>query len=135
MPYCDITDVVARNPVRGAFTASTKPTASQVGLFIDDAAGIVDSVLVQAGYSTPVVVSQAATSVRFTLRNANAVGAWYFTEWAAPNSDRRSEAEDMWESAKKMLLKVELDLPKNAATELPRQGSIATPYFSRDMCL
>lgn len=134
MAYATLIHVEAKNPQRGVFTPNTKPNASQVAGFIDEAAGIIDTILTYANYDTPVDLTTAATSAKLVLRNANAVGAAYMAEWAAPVSDRRKEYEDMWESAQRMLRTMTLDLPRNASESLPRMpDSATTPFFSRDM--
>lgn len=135
MAYCDITNVQARNPVRGVYSNTTKPTASQVQGFINECAGIIDTTLAEANYSTPIPTT-APSSVLLTLEYANSVGGAYMAEWAAPVSDRRKEYEDMWESALKMLSTVEFaGLARDTDTSLPR-GSVASPaFFSREMIL
>lgn len=136
MAYCDITKVEARNPIRAAFSATSKPSASQVHVFIEECAGIIDTVLAEANYATPIPTA-APSSVLLTLEYANSVGGAYMAEWAAPVSDRRKEYEDMWESALKMLGSVEFaGLERDSSTSLPRQGPIASPpFFTRTMCL
>lgn len=135
MAYCDITKVQARNPIRDLYSQTTKPSASQVYVFINECAGIIDTVLAEANYATPISTT-AASSVLATLEYVNAVGAAYMVEWAAPVSDRRKEYEDMWESALKMLETVEFaGLARDSDTSRPR-GSIASPpFFTRDMVI
>lgn len=140
MGYATISHVSARNPER-TIGASSKPTASEVVGFIEDAAAIIDSILHAAGYVLPVVPPASggiASSAWRVLEQANAVGAWYFTEWAAQASDKRSEAEDMWASMQKLLKTTQLNIPTDPAESRPRGpgvDSVPTPFFTRDMCL
>lgn len=134
MAYATTSHVTARNPER-VFGATSKPTTTQVSGFLDEAAAIIDSILIEAGYSLPVSTpaSGGASSAWITLQNANAVGAWYMTEWAAQVSDKRGEAEDMWQSAQKMLRTIQLEIPKDPGESLPRGNtSCPTPFFTRD---
>lgn len=134
MAYATTSHVTARNPER-TFSVTSKPSTTQVGGFLDEAAAIIDSILIDAGYSLPVSppASGGASSAWVTLQNANAVGAWYMTEWAAQTSDKRSESEDMWQSAQKMLRTMQLDIPKDAGESLPRgPTTTATPFFTID---
>lgn len=135
MAYATLAHVELRNPVRGAYTASSRPTADAVVTFLHEAAGMVDQVLTSAGYALP-VATDAASSALLVLQNANAVGAWYMAEWAAPASDKREESEDMWQTALKMLGRTELVLARDDAQSNPRSGfSCATAFFTRDMTL
>lgn len=122
MAYATIADLIAYNPAR-QFTQNTKPTGSQVSEFIAWAAGMIDTKLRTAGYDTP-VATNAASSVLLLLKDTNALGALYRSEWAAEQSDKRKEAEDMWMSALKMLSMSDLDLAKNTSESNPR-GSVA----------
>lgn len=136
MAYCGIEAVEARNPVRGQYTRSTKPNASQVVRFINEIAGEIDMALINAGYAVPVATVGLASSVAVFLESANAAGAAYKVEWAAPTSDRRGEYEDMYQSALKMIGRGELPgLGKDAAASNPRGAPIATSLFQRDMDL
>lgn len=136
MAYATIMHVTARAPQR-VFSATSKPTATQVVQFIDECGGIIDAVLLQAGYEVPTSLANVATHTQLLLQNANAAGAAYHTEVAAPTSDsRRKEYEDMWGTALKMLRTMQLDLPKDASESNARQGAIASPpFFTRDMDL
>lgn len=135
MAYADIEDVQARNPVRRPYTASSAPNIDQVNKFIDEAAGEIDQALTKAGYAAPISTT-APSSVLLTLRKANAVGGAYYAEWAAPNSDRREELEDMWQTALKMLASSELAMPKDYQQSRARSAPVASPpFFTRDMVL
>lgn len=134
MAYATLFHVEGKNPVRGKFSPNSKPTATQVLGFLDEAGGIMDTVLRQANYTVPFDFSSIATSTQFVLQNANAVGAAYMAEWAAPVSDRRKEFEDMWESAQRMLKTMDLDIPRTPGESQPRGNKNATPpFFTRDM--
>lgn len=133
MAYATVFHVEARNPGRGQFTASTEPTATQVIGYLGWAESMMDLVLNKAGYDVP--VTGAPTTTQVLLEDVCAAGAWYRAEWAARASDRRKEAEDMWESALSMLKTAELPgVDKDAAQSLPRGSSNATPpFFTRTM--
>lgn len=136
MAYATLMHVEAHNPQRGPYTPATKPSATQVTQFLQESAGVIDMILSKSGYDTP--VTGAPTSTQLVLQDANAVGAWYKAEWAAPASDRRKEAEDMWQSAQSMLKTARLPgLDRNESLSLPR-GAVSNaspPYFTRDMVL
>lgn len=137
MPYATIADVSAFNPERG-ITASTVPNASQVAGYLRDTAAIIDSVLLEKGYQLPVDSPNVggASSAWLALQQANAAGGFYRTEWAAQASDKRGEAEDMWQTALKMLRTSQLDIPIDQGESLPRGATGASPpFFTRDMVL
>ena len=138
MAYASITHVQNHIPAR-TFTSTSKPTATGVAQFLDEAAGCMDSALTAAGYSVPVPMgtTSVASSVQAELQKINAVGACYMVEAAAPvSSGRREEFQQMWESALKMLEKGELPgLAKDSGSSSPRTNAVATPFFTRDMIL
>jgi hypothetical protein len=143
MAYASTTHVEALNLGRQSL-ASVRPgeaTAGQVAEWLEETAGILDGLLREKGYVTPVPTT-APTSVLKTLEGFNAIGAAFYVERAAKKSDRLKEAQKMWESAQKMIGDgvVELDLPIDAEETRPRGGfgrvtTAATPYFTRDMVL
>lgn len=136
-PYASTTHVEALNQGRTAYTATSTPNATQVSEWLNQTAGVIDGLLRQRGYITPVSPT-AATSALKTLESFNAAGAWYHVESSAKtrNKDQFEEAKAMWKSAQKMLRDglIELELPLDAEESMPRGGfSSATPYFTRDM--
>jgi phage gp36-like protein len=139
MAYATIADVTALNRER-TIGASTIPNTTDVAQFLEDCAGQIDSVLLGAGYQLPVDAPNVggASSAWAVLKSANAAGGHYRTEWAAQASDKRTEAEDMWQSALKMLKATQLDIPTNDAESLPRgptADTVGTPFFYRDQIM
>lgn len=139
--YASTIHVEALNQGRPPFVAGTsvqgQATKEQVTGWLEETAGILDGLLRQKGYVTPVPTA-AATSALRTLENFNAVGAWYHVENSAKQANRLKEAKEMWEWARKMLSDglLELDLPIDAEETRPRGGfGSATPYFTRNMVL
>lgn len=139
MAYATISHVSANNSER-IFGASTIPRTDQVVEFLDECAAVIDSILLEKGYLTPVMspASGGASSAWLLLQQTNAAGGWYRAEWAAQASDKRSEAEDMWQTALKLLRTTQLDIPVDASESLPRgpsANSAPTPFFYRDQIL
>lgn len=140
MSYATLAHVQAQNSGRPTFTSSTKPSASQVILFLHEAAGMMDAALVRNGYGVPVfalgsIPVDVPTVSQMYLQTANAVGAAYMVEASAQTSDRRERFEQMWQSMLKALETKEVPgLGKDAAQSMPRYAPHgASPYFSRDM--
>ena len=78
MSYCTLTNVQALNPTR-TYGAATTPTTTQVGTFITQVAGEIDTVLQGRGLTTP--LTTPAEFVTF-LTQLNAVGAAALAERA-----------------------------------------------------
>jgi hypothetical protein len=136
MAYASITHVQAHNAGRGAYTSSTKPTASQVVQFIDEAAGEIDIALAAGGYNVP-LPSSVPSSVAAYLQKTNAYGALCFIESSAQVSHNRDDYCSMFKQALKMFERGRLPgLEKDSDVGLPRGDATATPpYFTRDMQL
>lgn len=141
--YADVGDVERLNKGRPPFPATSTRGESTIGDvegFLSQIAGVLDGLLREKGYVTPVPTT-APTSVLVTLENFNALGAAYYVERAAKTRDKAQyeDAKSMWESAQKMLANgvVELDLPVDSEVRRPRGGfaSTPTPFFTRDMTL
>lgn len=137
MAYCDINHVQAHNAGRGVYTSSTKPTASQVGQFINEAASEIDMALVDGGYALPVPAS--ASSAQVYLQKINAMGALCSVEASAQISHNEDSFCSTFKSALKQIAKgAKLPgLEKSGDTSLPRESlSVASPpFFTRDMQL
>lgn len=71
MAYCAIADVRALNPQR-TYSATSKPSTTQVEGHIDDIAGQIDTVLKGRGLTTPVTTPAAFVTY---LEQVNAYGA------------------------------------------------------------
>ena len=78
MSYCTTTNVQALNPKR-TYNASSTPTLAQVGEYVTQIAGEIDTVLQGRGLTTPVLTP--AEFVTF-LKQLNAVGAAAIAERA-----------------------------------------------------
>lgn len=78
MSYCTTTDIQALNPTR-TYSATSKPTLTQVQTYIDQIAGEIDSILKGRGLATPITIP--AEFVTF-LKQLNAVGAAALAERA-----------------------------------------------------
>jgi len=78
MSYCTIADVQTLNPTR-TYSATSKPTLTQVGEYITQIAGEVDTVLQGRGLGVP--IETPAVFVTF-LKQLNAVGAAAMAERA-----------------------------------------------------
>jgi hypothetical protein len=130
--YATVSHVEAYCPARAPFSSSTKPTASQVAIFIEDATIEVEDHLLKAGYPVP-VPSTATYAFRF-MQGAVAKGAAYFVEETAPTSNKRDTAHAMYQSALKMIDDGELvGLDKETDQAFPRYGfDVATPAFRAD---
>lgn len=136
MAYASIPHVEAKNTARGTFTSNTKPNASQVAQFIDQAAAMMEGAFAQGGYVVPFDVSSCPSYVQTELQNINAYGAAYYVECAAQTSQRREEFEEIWRNALKMMKAGEfVGLDKDTSESVPRSAGTATPIFAMDMIL
>lgn len=134
MAYCDITHVEARNVGRAPYSASTRPTASQVSIFIAQAAAEMDTALTEGGYSVP-IATDVASMVTLRLQQINALGANYFIEQSAQVSHHLEDWEQQWEKALAMMRCGEFaPLLQDSDTSLPRYApACGSPMFSIDM--
>lgn len=133
MAYASLPDVGALAAKR-VFGATSIPSASQVGVFLDFAAAEIDGILSADGYALPVPVTASITLVY--LRRMNAIGAYNRVEHAAQVSTDAAAAQKMWDDAKTELKSggVSLyDLPRLGGENFARSQSAATPFFTRDM--
>lgn len=137
MAYCNITHVEARNVGRGPYSTTTKPTASQVSLYICDAAADIDFALSQGGYNAPIGTVGTPTATWNALRSINSLGASFYIENAAQTSDRRDGMAKAWEAALEMLRSTRLPgMEKESDLSLPRyKPSCGSPLLSIDMSL
>lgn len=129
--YASTIDVAAIDSARATYSATSKPSASQVHRIIGMIEGEVNAILRHQGYALPIPTT-ATYSLDF-LRAVTAKGAMALIEQSAVTSDRRGDARAMWQEAKSMLKSTELDAPKDPDSSLMRwapQG--ATPFISRD---
>lgn len=131
MAYATVSDVQQQNVVR-TISATSRPNASQVIDWLEQTAAVLDGLLRESGYSLPVPTT--ATQVLKLLEHYNALGAAALVERGAPTSDRRKEAQELWEGAQKMLRDdlLNLDAPRDEATRTIRAPAYATPMFTRD---
>lgn len=136
MGYATVIDVAAQDVARGTYTATSRPTASQVILYLDNTAAELDGILRAQGYTLP--IGGEATQALTMLREFNIFGAAAMVEQTAQNTtpQRLQTALKLWDDCRKMLQGgvIELDAAKDTATLMPRYatGNIAaTPYFTR----
>ena len=132
MSYTTTDRVAARSPGR-IFTATSKPSATQAGYFIEDTAAQLDGILSERGYSVP--VPSTATVSFALLRDYNTAGAHCLVEKSAPTG-RDSDMKDAcaaWEAAKKALSSGAVDLPDattlTTGDSLGRTGYQPTAMF------
>jgi hypothetical protein len=126
MAYASLSDVQAMEPAR-VYGASTTPATSQVGLYLDNRAAEIDSILLEKGYSLPVPTT--ASSALLLLRKVNAQGAWADVSAGAPGSPFREASDAAYQSALAMLKAANtiLDIPKNEIRASPRGPGLTTP--------
>lgn len=131
--YATPTQVYEQNTGR-VFTATSRPNIGQVQSYIDHTAGVIDGILSEKSYTVP--VATGATGARLVLELYNAIGAAKMVEDAAPTSDRRKEATEMWKWAQEMLKSGAIEFPdaeQSTSHDMPASNLPATPMFTRDM--
>jgi hypothetical protein len=79
MAYCTITDVQGLNPQRSTYSATTKPSLTQVTGFINQIYGELNAILLSRGLTVPVT---APADFLTNLQLANAEGAAALAEMA-----------------------------------------------------
>jgi hypothetical protein len=133
VPYATPSDVHQLNTGR-AFTASSKPSASEVGRFLDLTAAELDGILRTRGYLLP--IPTAATSALTLMAHGNALGGAAMVEQGAPviDLDRRDQAVRLYDDFKKMLgsASLELDDAHDAVTGSPVYGSSGSSVTTWD---
>lgn len=137
MAYASIPHLLAHHAGRATYTASSKPSASQAMVIIDEAAAQIDFALTQGGYDSP-LLSSAPSSVKTFFQRANAMGALCAIETSAPQGHNRDDFCSEFKQALKMIAAGELPgLDRNDEQSLPRYGFLnpSPPFFSRDMSL
>ena len=132
MGYATVMDVHQLNTGRPTYTASSKPTASQVIDFLEQSAAKIDAVLRGRGYALP--VATGATSALKLLEGCNAAGAHALVEQGAQSSDRRESAMKLWQDCLTMLREgeLELDSGSDAASGVPAFSAAPSPIFQRE---
>ena len=131
MGYATVMDVHQLNTGRPTYTASSKPTASQVIDFLEQSAAKIDAVLRGRGYSLP--VATGATSALKLLEGCNAAGAHALVEQGAQSSDRREAAMKLWQDCLAMLREGELELDSgiDASSGVVAYSPAPSPVFER----
>lgn len=130
MAYATVADVHQLNTGRPTYTASSKPTASQVIDFLEQSAAKIDGILRARGYGLP--VPSAATSALKLLEGCNAAGAHALVEQGAQSSDRREAALRLWQDCLTMLREGGLELDGGSdAGGRPRFSPAPPPIFER----
>lgn len=131
MAYATVADVHQLNTGRPTYTASSKPTASQVIDFLEQSAAKIDAVLRSRGYSIP--VATGATSALKLLEGCNAAGAHALVEQGAQSSDRREAAMKLWQDCLVMLREGDLELDAGGdTTQSVTYASAPSPVFQRE---
>jgi hypothetical protein len=100
--YCTPSDVASLNKARAIGTGQGQPTLLDLQTYILMGAGQINAILVNKGYSVPVNVASWPEAAAI-LNLANAEGAYYYMERAAPNSAHLELASQAWDAAKEML--------------------------------
>lgn len=124
MGYATVYQVAARNAARGTYGESTKPTATQVVEFIDEAAAQLDAWLLNSGYDAPfasyIGASLIGSAGVLLLQRWNAIGAALAVEESAQQSDRVEFFQRMWAEVELACQKEDLPLPNLAGKAFPR---------------
>lgn len=133
--YATVSHVETYHPARAPFTATTKPSATQVVGVIGDVEADVDTKLLAAGYSVP--VDSSATAAFLWVRAKVAVIAADRVERIAPSSPDVDHYQKMAEEAWAALCADDLQLPglaRDEAESAPRWPTPSpTALFTRDM--
>ena len=130
-PYCSVIDVQGRNAARPV-TPTSVPNIAQVQGFIGDVSAEINAILINKGYSIP-IVSASNPDAFALLHSMNVSGAHALTEKAAPNSPNLKAAEAAWEAAQKMLNSASftLNAPMDQERSEPRGPWITTQPTGR----
>lgn len=131
--YAVPSQVYALNSGR-RYSATSKPSTYEVERYLVETAGVINGILAEKSYVVP--VATGASGARVTLEHFNALGAAKMVEDAAPTSDRRKEATEMWMWAQEMLRSGGVEFPDaaiNSNHDQPRSSAPATAMFTRDM--
>ena len=132
--YATVSHVEAYCSARAPFSSSTKPSASQVAMYIEDTTIEVEDAMLRSGYPVP-VPSSATYAFRF-MQGAVAKTAAYLVEQNAPtNSENRlASTAHMRDSALRMISDGEIvGYPKETDQAFPRSAFTgATPAFRSD---
>jgi hypothetical protein len=140
MAYAAVSDVQALNVAR-VIGAQGQPTASQVGVYLNMAAGEIDAILVDKGYEVPVNVASYPEAAAY-LNAINAKIAWHMMEAASANSPNLDRAHAAASEAKQALVaaRAVMDVPKDVLRAEPRGPGVTPtpqlafgnrPYFTR----
>jgi hypothetical protein len=128
--YASVSHVQNFDTGRPSFSANSKPTATQVGIFLEQTGAELDGILRAIGAALPVATT--ATSALKLLEYFNSLGGWAMAEAAAPTTTRADEALKLWEDAKKMLLAREIDLDLGLNDSGRLRYTSADPVFTMD---
>lgn len=133
--YTTPTQVHAQNKGRQMFSATSRDvTFEDVQGYIYETAAVLNSILAERSYVTPVPTS--AELAYGVLNHFNTLGAACMVEKAAPTSDRREQACEAWDRAQDMLRRGDVQLPDaeiSGSNDIPKGLSAATAMFTRDM--
>jgi hypothetical protein len=111
------------------FTATSRPTITEVDGFLANTAAEIDGILRQRGYTLPVPTT--ASSALVLLAHGNELGAAAMVEQGAQKSDRLDSALSLWRDFKRLLQSANLELDvATTDAKLPRYSSSATAAFT-----
>lgn len=142
--YASTVDVLAHLPLAATFTATSKPSATQVHLHLLTASDELDGALSQADYTTPIATT--ATGAMELLRTYAAIGAGMYAADSHPagkDSKQLPFLERRWDAILSGVRDGSLtlaDAGRDTTRSLPRFGTPsdpeaagASPYFIRDL--
>jgi hypothetical protein len=124
--YCSASTVASLNKAR-VIGVGQNPTLADVNNYIIMAAGQIDGVLLNKGYSVPINTA-SYPEVEGLLAWVNATGAAFMMEDAMPTNPAAADrAKAAWDAALKMLADAEwvLDVPTETA-----RAEVRAPYIS-----
>lgn len=142
MAYCIAADVEALNRARKIGQGSNQPTAADVTVYIELAAGEIDAILINKGYVVP--VPQTSVTATQLLRGINAKGALVLLEKASPAAPNIDRTEKEYELQLDKLRSADFSLDATQAVERTRPrgpgltvpastGLESEPFFRRGM--
>lgn len=136
MAYASIPHLIMHHSARATYGASTRPTASEALLMIQEAAAQLDFSLTKGGYNSP-LLSSSPSSVKAYFQRANSMGALCMIESSSPQGHNRDDFCSMFREACRMIENGELPgLERNAEQSNPRwSDSASPPFFTRTMWL
>lgn len=139
--YASVKDVEALNRAR-KIGQGDNPTADDVSFYLEMAAGEINSLLLNKGYTVP--ISPDSPTAAALLRGINAKGAQMHMEEASPSAPNLDRVRKEYEAELEKLMDADftLDAPLNVERARPRgpgltvpraRGLESQPFFRRGM--